>query len=100
MTLRDYFRQPGSLSQTEFASLCGLKVATLNHYVHGRRTPSIEAAVEISEITGGLVSVGEILSHAIPDGYELRKIDRGDTDLANIQSMINDAQESRREVDA
>jgi plasmid maintenance system antidote protein VapI len=71
MTLRDYFRQPDSLSQTEIAALCDIKVAAINHYVHGRRTPSIEVAVAISEATGGLVSVGELLSHAIPDGYEL-----------------------------
>lgn len=87
MDLRSYFSRPGAPLQTEFAARLDMKIATINHYVHGRRTPSFEVALTISEATGGLVSVGELLANAIPDGYELRKIEQDDTDDAQADTQ-------------
>lgn len=97
--LQKYHHDTG-LMQLDVAERAGISVKRYNHYVTGKRRPDRDAAVAISRATDGVVSVSELLEHVIPDGYELRKIEQDDTDLANIQKMINEAQESRREAGA
>ena len=100
MDLPTYFTRPDSLTQMQLAEKVGVSQSQISNYVTGRRRPTRHIAVAISEATGGLVSVGELLEHVIPEGYELRKIEQDDADLANIQTMIDEAQDSRREAGA
>lgn len=88
MNLATYFREPGSLTQQQVADIVGCSQSVISLYSTGKRRPDSQTALRISEATGGVVSVSELLAHAIPDGYELRKIDQ------------DDAQDSRREAGA
>lgn len=74
----------------------GISHLYLGDIAIGKRTPSLELAVMIEHATNGEVRPRDLLpKESLPDGGAM---DADDTDLANIQKMINEAQESRREA--
>lgn len=48
------------MSQKEFATLIGVSVASLNHYLNGTRKISLKHALKINEVTQGKVSLKEL----------------------------------------
>lgn len=60
MTLREYLDRE-QLSLTDFAGQLRVPVTTAHGYVSARRTPSLEMAVRIEDLTGGKVSVRDLL---------------------------------------
>lgn len=60
MTLREYLDKE-ALSLTDFAARLGVPVTTAHGYVSGRRTPSLEWAVKIEDVTAQAVQVRDLL---------------------------------------
>lgn len=100
MTLAEYFKRTDSLTQRQIGNIVGRSQSVISLYATGQRRPDPKTAVELSEATNGLVSVGELLSHAIPEGYELRKIEGEDDDIIKCRKAFDVLVESRKEVTA
>ncbi len=45
-------RQAHDLSQVDFARMCGVSVAALSHWEHGRQRPKIDAAARVIAVFG------------------------------------------------
>jgi transcriptional regulator with XRE-family HTH domain len=65
MNLRDYLSAE-TISLTEFAARLGVPITTAHGYVSGRRMPPLDAAVRIEELTGGAVTVRDLLASQQP----------------------------------
>lgn len=90
LRLKDWIRR-SPYKTAEFARLIGMTEHTISWVIHDRKKRqyfTAEQAVSVEQVTSGTILASELLAHAIPEGYELRKIDTEDEDIARIRVMI------------
>lgn len=66
MTLHEYLRH-GRISYRDFGRRIERDGAEVWRWAHGHRTPALDVAVKIEEVTGGSVSVRELLLSLAPE---------------------------------
>jgi len=60
MTLKEYLTEK-ELSESAFATIIGVKQATVNRYCNGERTPQRRLLKEITRVTGGKVTANDFM---------------------------------------
>ena len=60
MELSQYLKEK-NYSIGKFARLAGTSKSAIDHYVHKRRVPVLDIALRIVEVTGGEVSLKDLL---------------------------------------
>jgi transcriptional regulator with XRE-family HTH domain len=60
MTIIEYLKEK-SMSQREFADVCGITQSTLSNYIHGKKIPRPKMARLIEQMTDGMVKAKDLL---------------------------------------
>ena len=78
MKLSEYLKETG-LTQENFADLVGVTRPFITNILNGKKSPSIQLAGRIEEVTKGKVSLRDLLNTNAPSRLKKNKIEKTKT---------------------